>query len=197
MQVGGEKVHVTFQRSIFSIGLMLAASSVARADMRVAVPVDAQPAATLAAKHSTVDDLSAALAASAVNRSSLATTELTSTFSRDGAQPSTTHTLNLPGTPGSATLFLSAILSVGALRVMRSAKDLHISALPEWYHTGGPTQIGHAVPFDLDFGACVPCSFEQPVEPRPFFSPVDESPQHCLAQCVRAITAPRGPPLLA
>jgi hypothetical protein len=183
---------VTLQRSILSIGLMLAASNVARADMRVAVPVDAQPAAT----PSTVDDISAALAASAVERAGVLAIELTPSLSAETPQ-SSAHTLDLPGTPGSATLFLSAVLSVGALRVMRSARDLHVGALPEWYHAGGPTQIGHAVPFDLDFGALLPCSFEQPVEPRPFFSPIDDAPQLCLAQCVRTITAPRGPPVVA
>ncbi|HEY3242745.1 MAG TPA: hypothetical protein VGM03_05270 [Phycisphaerae bacterium] len=180
-RVGGEKAHVTLQRFILSIGLMLAATSAARADLHLGVPIDAQSGAKVAA---TLPATGSGVALPA---------DLTMPVSAQSPQP-TTYTLNLPGTPGSATLFLSAVLSVGALRVLRSAKDLHIGALPEWYHTGGPQQIGHTVAFDLDFGAFLPCSFEQPVSARPSFRRTYDSPLRCIAQCVRTITAPRGPP---
>ena len=114
----------------------------------------------------------------------------------DGAGAATIR--DLPAVPGSAQLFLSAMLSVGAWHLVRSAKHFHLANIPEWYHPGGPTQVGHVVPFDLDFSALPVCCFEQPADVRPFrfhFAP-DKSarggPQHCLLTA-----APRGPPILS
>ena len=54
----------------------------------------------------------------------------------------------LPGLPGSASLFLSAVLSVGAMQLVRKAGNVHLAHLPEWYHPDAPHQIGHSVVFD-------------------------------------------------
>jgi hypothetical protein len=105
---------------------------------------------------------------------------------------------SLPGLPGSARLFLSAVLSLAAWQALRSTRHLHLSALPDWYHSGGPVQIGHAVPFDLD------CS-ELPL--RPLETAVVEPPagcgltriEHCrpwTSQYAPVQAAPRGPPCL-
>ena len=102
---------------------------------------------------------------------------------------------NLPASPSSAKLLLSALLSVGAWHLVRSPKNLHFADVPAWYHPGGPSQIGHATPFDLDFSSLPLCCFEQPAGERPFLCRVqrEEVPRQG-AQCFLTITSPRGPP---
>ncbi len=103
----------------------------------------------------------------------------------------------LPPAPSSAKLFLSAMLSVGAWHVVRSARNLHFGALPEWYHEAAPAQIGHAVPFNLDLSlSALPlCRFERPAGLRPTFERVARSfdfrRDH---QCFLTVVDPRGPP---
>ena len=102
---------------------------------------------------------------------------------------------NLPASPSSAKLLLSALLSVGAWHLVRSPKNLHFADVPAWYHPGGPSQIGHATPFDLDFSSLPLCCFEQPAGERPFLCRVqrEEVPRQGLP-CFLTITSPRGPP---
>ncbi len=102
----------------------------------------------------------------------------------------------LPPSPSSARLFLSAMLSIGAWHVVRTAGSVHFGALPEWYHAGGPAQVGHAVPFDLDFSVSPLCCFVQPAGERPYLYRVRrELRPRCDAQeLVLIIAAPRGPP---
>lgn len=63
----------------------------------------------------------------------------------------------VPAGPGSARLFVSAVVMAGAWNLVRtSARHLHLgrlAAIPEWYSLDGPNQVGHAVPFDLQFSA--------------------------------------------
>jgi hypothetical protein len=54
----------------------------------------------------------------------------------------------LPDPPGSASLFLCAVGTIGAWQVSRSARRLNLAEVPAWLHTGGPDQIGHAVRLD-------------------------------------------------
>jgi hypothetical protein len=56
----------------------------------------------------------------------------------------------LPALPSSVSLFLSAMLSVGAWQLIRSARQFDLAVLPDWYHAGGPEQVAGAVPYDLD-----------------------------------------------
>ncbi|MBN2561997.1 MAG: hypothetical protein JXQ75_13815 [Phycisphaerae bacterium] len=115
----------------------------------------------------------------------------------EASNASSAQVREVPPLPSSAVLFLSAVLSAGAWHLGRSAMHLHLGALPEWYHAGGPDQIGHAVPFDFDFSASPPCRFEQPVGERPFRYRVrrEETPR-CDEQANLTIAAPRGPPAL-
>ena len=102
---------------------------------------------------------------------------------------------NLPASPSSAKLLLSALLSVGAWHLVRSPRNLHFADVPAWYHPGGPSQIGHATPFDLDFSSLPLCCFEQPTGERPFLYRVQrEDVPRRDAQCTLTTTAPRGPP---
>ena len=104
----------------------------------------------------------------------------------------------LPPSPGSASLFLSAALSIGAWQLVRSARQIHVGPLPEWYHPGGPAQVGHAFPIDLQFAPVAVCCFEQPIsDPRPIiYRPQRELRARPDSQSFLIIADPRGPPCL-
>ncbi len=104
----------------------------------------------------------------------------------------------VPPLAGSASLFLSAMLSVGAWNLLRVSRHANWAHMPDWYHTDCPSQIGHAVPFDFEFHSLPLCCFEQPASQRPFLYRVQrEEVPRCDAQCFLTITAPRGPPILS
>ncbi len=103
--------------------------------------------------------------------------------------------IELPPAPSSAGLFLSAMLSVGAWQLVCSSRDLNLSALPDWYHTGGPVQIGHATPFDLNFNALALCTFTQPETERTLaYVPRRDDRTRPIDQLHSCSADPRGPP---
>ena len=106
---------------------------------------------------------------------------------------------DLPPAPGSAGLFLSAVLSMGAWQLVRSARDLNLGALPEWYHSGGPGRVGHAVPIDLNWTVLPVSCFEQPpaAEPSTYHPAQCEIPSRLRAQSCLAVTGPRAPPAVS
>lgn len=73
---------------------------------------------------------------------------------------------SLPPPPGSAACVLSGLLTLGLWGAGRSAKNLHLGALPTWYHAEGPHQVGHAVAFDFDGTVLPVCQFDLPSEGR-------------------------------
>jgi len=83
----------------------------------------------------------------------------------DGTRPSRGHSVHvLAEGQSSLSLCVSALLSLGLCTSMRSAKKLSLGFPPQWYHTGGPFQIGHSMEVDLDSVCPVPaCCFVQPV----------------------------------
>lgn len=85
--------------------------------------------------------------------------------------------------------------SMGAWQFGRSARKVHFGAAPDWYHTGGPHQIGHTTPFDLDCGAVALCRFDEPTDGRPVSRPDrDEGPRGLDAQSRAGIHTPRASP---
>ena len=68
-----------------------------------------------------------------------------------GGEPEQAEVQQLPPTPSSSNLLLSGLLSLGAIGMARSAKHVHIGALPAWYHDACPERIGHTVAFDFEF----------------------------------------------
>jgi len=105
----------------------------------------------------------------------------------------------LPGLPSSTELFLSAMLGMGAWQLVRTTKHLHLASVPEWYHHGGPVQIGHAVPCDLQFAPAVLCVFDRPavgVTLCPERTWADYVPIKSDQPFLRSSVALRGPPLL-
>jgi len=105
----------------------------------------------------------------------------------------------LPPAPSSLALVLSALASLGAYQGARSLKRLHLSFTPDWYHTGGPLQVGHATPLQLEFdhAALAICTFDEPVA-RPAFAYriPREHRSRLQPQFLLVIESPRGPPLL-
>jgi len=108
----------------------------------------------------------------------------------------------LPPSPDSATLCVSALAGFGLWQLGRSARKLHWGALPDWYHTAGPVQVGHATPLDLEFSlAALPaCVFDAPVvASRPACLSErlrDEPYKRLLSQTILLSADPRGPPTL-
>lgn len=83
-------------------------------------------------------------------------------------QPAATQEVKqLPAGPGSLSLFLAALATFGGLKVGQSLKNVHLGALPEWYHDGGPARIGHSAPADLQAIPAAKCPFETPVTRPP------------------------------
>jgi hypothetical protein len=76
--------------------------------------------------------------------------------------PDAELTVQIPDSPSGLALGLSASASLGAYGAGRSLRKLHFAALPEWYHTGGPAQVGHATPLDLGSAALPVSPFARP-----------------------------------
>ena len=104
----------------------------------------------------------------------------------------------LPPGPDSASLFLLAVGTFGALHLGRSFRKLHLNIAPEWYHAGGPAQVGHAKPIDLNSPALHLCCFEQPADEPPACRRAWRTrARPCRVQHFLTIAAPRGPPALS
>jgi hypothetical protein len=101
----------------------------------------------------------------------------------------------------SLSLCLYALMGFGLCRSAPSVRKLHLGWGPQWYHDGGPFQIGHTYAISPDcLCHALACCFVQPqgmVDPHiPCY--------HCLAVIARwrgfqftpAVLAPRAPPAL-
>ncbi|MBK8267389.1 MAG: hypothetical protein IPK83_03425 [Planctomycetes bacterium] len=104
-----------------------------------------------------------------------------------------TAQMKVPAPPSSLKLLLSALLSVSAWQVTKSAKYMHC-AVPDWYHSGGPVQVGHVTPFDLVFNspALVPLDSFVVTSESLVTSQVDDSPIFAGRDCTACATT-RGP----
>ncbi len=113
----------------------------------------------------------------------------------DGADASA-NVLQVPPPPSSGSLLLSALASVGAVHLARSARHLHLTKLPHWYHSGCPGQIGHAVALDMQFAPVAICRADRPIEPEPpaVHRLYRERRSRIIPQTILLPQAPRGPP---
>ncbi len=113
----------------------------------------------------------------------------------DAQRPTAKPVRELPAGPGGATLFLLGAGCIGAVKLGRSARGLHLLSLPEWYHTGGPIQIGGAAAFDFDYHTPVFCTLDEPAGVQQFsHHPRRDFPSRLDRQFFLAVEAPRGPP---
>ena len=69
---------------------------------------------------------------------------------------STAPSLNLQNEPGSLNMCLYALVGLGLCSSVHWVKKTHLSFIPEWYHDGGPGQIGHSFAVSPDTLCPVP-----------------------------------------
>ena len=96
-------------------------------------------------------------------------------------------------------LCLYALLGLGLCKSAPFVKKFSLGCIPEWYHNGGPIQIGHSHAIGPESLCSAPvCCFVQPV-----CTAEDISPQYykgIVASLLRSslftptVLAPRGPP---
>ena len=107
----------------------------------------------------------------------------------------------LPALPGSASLFLSAMLTVGTWHTIRKAGQLHLADLPAWYHADAPYQIGHSIACDpsLRFELLAVCPFDVPPAAESVRSSdtTRELPSRYDSEHFLTIESPRGPPAIS
>ena len=111
---------------------------------------------------------------------------------------------DLDAPPGSVQIALSSLLTFGAWRLMRQARQVRFAPLSDWYHVGGPDQIGRAVRLELDFSrSALPLCWYQPhpVETGDQEVPVYPRQHDTYVRWQQLsflpTTAPRSPPLVA
>ena len=74
------------------------------------------------------------------------------------------HPITLTNGSGSLNLCLSALIGLGLCSSAHWVKRLSFGFVPEWYHNGGPFQIGHSYAVTPESLYPVPvCCFVQPV----------------------------------
>lgn len=106
----------------------------------------------------------------------------------------------VPALPGSSSLFLSAVLSAGALHLARKARNVHLGHLPAWYHDACPERIAHAVAFDFNLAGMPICftaemaAADVPDSTPAFHEYLREPRSRLQQQFFLPVTAPRGPP---
>ena len=117
-----------------------------------------------------------------------------------GQTSQTPYAMELTGGPDSSGMCLYALMSLGLCAAPHWVRRLSSGFIPEWYHKGGPFQIGHshaATPESL-------CSLQIYFIGPPDNRTEDSLPQYRLrtiltlwrkSQVTSDVLAPRGPPL--
>ncbi len=108
----------------------------------------------------------------------------------------------LPGGVGSLPLCLYGLLSLGLCQCRPWIKSVSITILPEWYHDGGPQQIGHSYAFETGPNplSTILCLLQPPPN-----ADYGQLPYFCgtvafqwrVSQFARDAIAPRGPPCMS
>jgi len=111
----------------------------------------------------------------------------------------TPHAIELTGGPDSCSLCLYALMGLGLCAAPHWVRRVSLGPIPQWYHDGGPSQIGHsyaATPESLcRLQVCFFAPPDDPVEPL--------QPQYRLgtilslwrkSQFTPTVLASRGPP---
>jgi hypothetical protein len=112
------------------------------------------------------------------------------------SQPKADTQVNLlPAGPSSVSLFLAAFGSLGVWRLGRSVRKFQFGCAPDWYHTGGPIQVGHAKAMEFDFTQSVISSLDEPTDEHHLsFRMRRRNTLRCRKHPYLRILRPRGPP---
>ncbi len=107
----------------------------------------------------------------------------------------------LPPAPSSLALGLTALAGLSLYQVRQALRRGQLAAPAEWYHTGGPQQIGHTTPFDPDRNdtqQLPACLFDEVVATVGVVPSYSRGPDRVLAGVLLALaSAPRGPPVFS
>jgi hypothetical protein len=185
-------------------GIILAGA--VRADM---VPVSGQGAGCRRLTHVcgrmgvVRDDSRGSSAYSSIAELSLSPVEFIPELNVDPGRASETQpSVSLTNGLSSLSLCLSALMSLGLWGCAHWVKEMSLGLVPEWYHSGGPLQIGHSLAVLPESLCPVPaCCFIQP------FRTVEPLTTHCRlgrlmsfwrqSQFTPGATASRGPPYMS
>ena len=101
----------------------------------------------------------------------------------------------------SLSLCLSALIGLGLCSSAHCLKKLHFGFIPEWYHSGGPSQIGHSLAVNPDSICPVPAyCFVQPTHAAEDLIPQYRSgtivSHWRKSQFTPDVIASRGPPTI-
>jgi len=119
-----------------------------------------------------------------------------------GQTSQTPYALELTGRPDSSSLCLYALMGLGLCSAPHWIRRLSLGFIPQWYHEGGPFQIGHshaATPESL-------CSLQVCFLVPPADQEAYLIPQYRLrtilsfwrkSQFTPIVLAPRGPPVMS
>ena len=119
----------------------------------------------------------------------------------DLGQPSQTRPPQiLTDGQSSLSLCLSALIGLGLCSSAHCLKKLHFGHIPEWYHNGGPSQIGHSLAVNPDSICPVPAyCFVQPTHAAEDLIPQYRSGTIVSlwreSQYTPDVIASRGPPI--
>jgi hypothetical protein len=102
----------------------------------------------------------------------------------------------------SLTLCLYALLGLGLCRSAPFVKKLHLGCIPDWYHSGGPSQIGHSFAISPDCLTAAPVvCFIQPAGETEDVAPAYFSGAIAAllrkSQFTPTALASRGPPYMS
>lgn len=105
--------------------------------------------------------------------------------------------LSAPRAPAGLQVLVSALMTLGAWQLTKSAKNIHFSA-PDWYHTGGPSQVGNATPYDFDQYEIPLCWLDEPqLEPELNSYTIEVCEFTALRSPISLFAGPRAPPIHA
>jgi hypothetical protein len=113
--------------------------------------------------------------------------------------PEIQHSIYLTNGQGSFTLCLYNLMAVGLFSSIHLLRKLSFGFIPEWYHNGGPFQIGHSLAVSPESLCPEPvCFFVQPVgRAENFLGQLywgNVAPFLRKSQFTPDAVAPRGPP---
>ena len=111
-----------------------------------------------------------------------------------GEFPDRLETIKLPDDPSSLRLALSAFATLGALRLLRKARGIQFSHVPEWYHSDVGPGVHHTLAFPWPLTALSPQLFAGPAEANQVFRRAPDRSTRSVRQWIAVAALPRGPP---
>ncbi len=155
-------------RDVLVLVGVLALGAAARADMMSVSPMDIECRRSVCVCSETKaprDDSASLLDYRSVVGLDLGAARSMPEAGEDLKQTSETrHPQILADGQSSLSLCLSALIGLGVCSSAHCFKKLHFGFIPEWYHHGGPIQIGHSIAVDPNSFCPTPvCCFIQPV----------------------------------